>query len=962
MLEVVRSLGITAGASAAALSAYRSLITCLLPHDASITLPLLLAAASIFNALTHDSLKGCVWELLVPHLIDTLTMDGEWTEPLQQMASSMLEAPVLFSCNLTTTQSELYQKLLSAVTRSSAVEGWTKLQEIVEKSNLSQEAALDLISWTALPSIEGITSFIPSPESLAQVVELVVDIHEQRPARAPLVAKALTKAMSRDDSANLGFFAALREALCLYIRNERQQLPPSDSGSSLYAASLRLLRRLYDPSMSLEDTEAILISGLHGDPTFCAKEAFVDCWNATFGAHVSFGDLPVALEQHLQRLKQAGFPVTMPQVNEKVEVKEPSPETSSEGDVIIIEESVEIDDVSMLASTPAPASAEDLSSALHHTREAGDDDASPPSLHALQLPEVSGFSDFTTNDTTLNDEGNEADTSHISATQAPSPSKSSIGQEEQSQTPAVDLSDNVVDSRGMTPPHTLSQIPDMLPTQAAAQIYLPDAPVGPEVAVSAGREAAKTAVHSDASEKTEHANGQALSKGALTIDSQISRLEESFVESQMPHVIPLMPTRRSATPEVLVVPVHRNKDKQREASPRRPRVVREQNDDDDDEIVDQSQQFDIAQEGGNTDDDDHDEEEVYESQRSPRPDDSPPVSVAPSSKRQSARPASADVSRISASSPNMTTCKEASFFRISSLKSLARVMLTATPTISTAFLPTRPIKRRTVVEVVVPYKPHWRPTVGRGSQSSVSGPGPLSASTNNDPMPSRHKIALESTNKRKFDSSDVSNLIAQIPSSSYQIRRNAQPPLKKTASESLTMTRAAALLLQGSASLPDMARRLHLLEHSEDIGDSSDGHSSPMRRHDVSDSLLLSRRGRMAAECEFKQGEVVMRAGDPRLTRPTSSRQYPPPPLCCRPLSDPPGATVTRCTPLRSSCPTLVHASPRPSRGPPRSGAESSPCSSRRATPRRSKTCLLTSLRDGCATSLRSSRGNSGRR
>jgi hypothetical protein len=356
--------------------------------------------------------------------------------------------------------------------------------------------------------------------------------------------------------------------------------------------------------------------------------------------------------------------------------------------------------------------------------------------------------------------------------------------EEREETPERDaepMSQDLKAADALSPPPSLSQIPDIVPATAAAHdsgstTVVLETPQLPSEEFAAPQQQSQEA-SIDMIPETQRAPTAAA---ADDIDSQISRISESFVESQMPHRFPLLPDAKTGEKAVIIRPpgyrpasaptslkALKQKGKargaispvaeEREAAPAQARRTASLS-------VSPSRQSPTQQVVANE------------------------VSLETSDK-------SADISRISASSPDTSAANASAVSNEVAVKS-------------------KPLKKRkSIIEVVIPY----RHDISREG-STYSG-----------------ETSRKSRKSKAAEAGSSSKILEQMPSSSYPARKIS--PLKKTASESLTYTRKPAVSLKASSSLP-------IADQEEEAEDDFllTSSSSPIRDADITDSFSVNRR------------------------------------------------------------------------------------------------------------------------
>lgn len=409
-------------------------------------------------------------------------------------------------------------------------------------------------------------------------------------------------------------------------------------------------------------------------------------------------------------------------------------------------------------------------------------------------------------DTTL-EAGNEADVSHLTATQAVAPEPRwqiapSVTEAALPEIATADPNDSHAVGRSASPIPRMSQIPDIpdlsvdqLPAPIVSTSAIPDTFVKAADTVPEEEAEGSMALSEEDSidmvPETQYPLKErtaAVAQSAPTevvqdsepepalppAETQTTRIEESFNESMRPRRVPIAKPRKSATPEVVIISPKKAAPAAVKADKGKGRVIR------------------VAA-ASLVDDSDSD--------------DGFTLVAASRSNRSSRSSMASDTSRVS------NTSNESSRISNKSMRDTSHI------------------------QVIIPHKPN----IPRPWKEDASPPRKV-AKTKSMPV-----------EKRKYASSNVSNVLKQVNSSSFVLPKHKQG-LQKTASASLTMTRKPSGVASTTSlptilheSSPEVARSL--AEDSDDEGDvivtSSPDNVRSTRIKDVSDSLGLSRKRKL---------------------------------------------------------------------------------------------------------------------
>ena len=706
---------------------------------------------------------------------------------------------------------------------------WSLLQDVLaSKEESDRDSFLD---WSILPFISALSSARSEPSFVDALNEVVSRTITGGFAVTSLeVAEALLSGMQTLDGTTGGLdpLISLQTSLLAMLKSETEasqglRIPLAEAYLHALAKAWPLSGEADRPALSeLSDLFVISLSLQDAD----VVEEIVTCWNATYGLQSEALAYPADLVAAIQKLLDRGVVLSLPgwpevRLSTAFPCKRPDDTLSCQPEPQALPEAT--DDVLDLASASIPfaamvseslevisesTAAETQQKAVQTKETAKQGEAAMPAEEAettIMETQSTQAAIEEGNTTVTSDGGNDADISHLTATQA-MPALP-VADDSMAAKPASQAdSPRPEPTRSESPIPRLSQIPD-IPDMSTVQ---PSAPLPSTSAVAdtyAASEARDLEMQNDSfafsdesstdvipetqyvqpkrSSPAPEAEAPVARRKAtdeierpkeptpIPAETQTTRVEESFNESVLPRRMPVLPTRKSATPEVVIVSPRKAKavsaaKKGKGRAIRLPTPSTEESDSDDDGFT----------------------------------------LVAANRSRPSLGSAS-DTSRIS------NTSNEASRRSTGSSN-----------------------RSRSKFEVVIPYR--------------ADIPRPWKDDPPTETRKVAKKVAQPPANKPKHASSNVSNLLKQANSSSFVIsNQKASAGLKKTASVSLTMTRKPGGPLRSTVSLPTIVHESS--PETERIDDSEEDDiivtSSPENRStrvkDVSDSLILSRKRKL---------------------------------------------------------------------------------------------------------------------
>ena len=268
------------------LSAFRQAVTAALASEKTLSYSsVLLASASIASVPTSD-VQVYVWQLLSQHWIKTLVKGGPsaGTAHRVELMSYLCTLPqALRTSSPTVTQANAFQHVLSTSAGGAALPAWQLLQEIAHR--LQDETHRPaFFEWSLLPLMRRLPQTAASETFVAQVEDTV---RKTSTHALPGLMTAITHGLEAFASAasSMDVLSHLQPTI-LYLIQSRSESSDESRKTKLYLAYLGAFRALYDgerDSAMLADVSQILLAGLTGyaDPSVYA--AFASCWNVTFG-------------------------------------------------------------------------------------------------------------------------------------------------------------------------------------------------------------------------------------------------------------------------------------------------------------------------------------------------------------------------------------------------------------------------------------------------------------------------------------------------------------------------------------------------------------------------------------------------------------------------------------------------------------------------------------------------------